>query len=317
MSFMKGNKILSIKLSDIGLPYFTANGTRAAGLFQDMKDLKSVPEYLNLKNATSFENMFKGCTYLENAPLFDTSNGTNFHGMFRDTRRIHEVPEYDTSKGTDFSDMFRGSNILKAPKIDTSKGNSFYRMFASAPYLQELPEIITVNGRNFGYMFNYCKNMLNEKEITYDTLAAQNFSYMFNECHNMKVAPIMNTYNGKSFAFMFNNCYNLVTIPKLYLTNAEESYFDENNMATYSGFSNMFNGCSNLENITIQGYIYHNINFYSCQKLTHESLMSIINALGNFSSSSEKHTCYLGSTNLAKLSDEEKAAATVKGWTLY
>ena len=298
--------------------FISQNGTRAAGLFQGMSELKKVPDKCALKQPTSFENMFKDCTVLEEAPELDTSEGTNFHGMFRNTKGIKEVPAYNTSKGTDFSDMFRGSKIETPPNIDTSKGQSFYRMFASANYLASLPKLDTTETKNFGYMFNYCRRMVNEEEVVYEAGKCQNFSFMFNYCESMRVAPIMNTWNGRVFAYMFYNCSSLVTIPKLYLTNTVEQYYDENNMETYTCFYNAFSGCTNLENITIQGTIWHNISFYGCNKLTHESLMSIINALAHFSSSSKVYRyCQLGSANLAKLTDEEKAIATNKGWTLY
>ena len=45
----------------------------------------------------------------------------------------------------------------------------------------------------------------------------------------------------------------------------------------------------------------------------HDSLMSIINNLATVTTT---QTLTLGSTNLAKLSSEEKAIATNKGWTL-
>lgn len=315
---------LATKIEEVygtGLSFMTNYGTRAAGLFQGMTKLTKVPDSCKFSETnppTSFENMFKDCTVLEEAPELDTSEGTNFHGMFRNTKGIKEVPAYNTSKGTDFSDMFRGSKIETPPNIDTSNGINFYRMFASAGWLNALPEFDTTNGKNFSYMFNWCILMDNSKEIVYDVGKCQNFSFMFNECHSMKVAPTMNTYNGRAFAFMFCNCSSLVTIPKLYLSKTVEQYYDENNMATYACFYKAFSGCTNLENITIQGYIYHTISFNGCNKLTHESLMSIINALAHFSSSSKVYRyCQLGSANLAKLTDEEKAIATNKGWTLY
>ena len=47
-----------------------------------------------------------------------------------------------------------------------------------------------------------------------------------------------------------------------------------------------------------------------------EELNSIINALKDYSGSGKTYTCTLGATNLAKLTDAEKAIATEKGWTL-
>lgn len=53
--------------------------------------------------------------------------------------------------------------------------------------------------------------------------------------------------------------------------------------------------------------------FNNLTDLTHESLINILNALPN---STNGYTCTLGSSNLAKLTDEEKAIAVDKGWTL-
>lgn len=80
-----------------------------------------------------------------------------------------------------------------------------------------------------------------------------------------------------------------------------------------TAFSSTFSGCANLENITFGGTIGQNISFSSSEKLTHDSLMSIIEHLGTVSST---RTLTLGSKNLAKLTDAEKAIATEKGWSL-
>ncbi|MBR5538435.1 MAG: hypothetical protein IKU61_00900 [Clostridia bacterium] len=77
--------------------------------------------------------------------------------------------------------------------------------------------------------------------------------------------------------------------------------------------SGAFADCTKLKNITISGTIGKAISFQDCNKLTHESLMSIIEHLGTVTSAL---TCALGTTNLAKLTDAEKAIATQKGWTL-
>lgn len=68
-----------------------------------------------------------------------------------------------------------------------------------------------------------------------------------------------------------------------------------------------------LIEIRFEGVIGKNIDFSPCTKLSYESLMSIIGAL---KTSGTTYTCTLGSTNLAKLTDTEKAIATEKGWTL-
>ena len=103
----------------------------------------------------------------------------------------------------------------------------------------------------------------------------------------------------------FYNCQDLISIPKLIV--AETTMFNENT----------FRACSSLETLIIEGTIgQQNFEVSWSTKLTHDSLMSIINALKDFSGTGTAYTVTLGTTNLAKLTDEEKAIATQKGWTL-
>ncbi len=78
-----------------------------------------------------------------------------------------------------------------------------------------------------------------------------------------------------------------------------------------------FNASGQLVHIIIVGTIGQNgFDVSSCTKLDHESLMSILTALKDFSGTGETRSITFGSTNLAKLTDAEKAIATQKGWTL-
>lgn len=80
-----------------------------------------------------------------------------------------------------------------------------------------------------------------------------------------------------------------------------------------------FNGSSNIEKIIIEGVIGRNgFDVRHCTKLSHDSLMSIINALKDYreDTSGTTYTISLGTANLAKLTDAEKAIATEKGWSL-
>ena len=55
----------------------------------------------------------------------------------------------------------------------------------------------------------------------------------------------------------------------------------------------------------------------SCSNLTHDSLMDVINKLYDLASNGKNsQKLVLGSTNLAKLTEEEIAIATNKGWTV-
>lgn len=80
---------------------------------------------------------------------------------------------------------------------------------------------------------------------------------------------------------------------------------------------NMFQ-YSNATNITFTDdsvIACNGMNFSSCD-LTHDSILSIINALQDKTSVGGTWTVTLGTKNLAKLTDAEKAIAAAKKWTL-
>lgn len=95
-----------------------------------------------------------------------------------------------------------------------------------------------------------------------------NMFYYNTAITDTKVDIIM---NDTALTNAFYRCYKLKTIRKLIL-----NY----NQVT---FSQTFDGCSILENITIEGNIAANISFADCP-LTKESILSILNALSTASS---------------------------------
>ena len=99
---------------------------------------------------------------------------------------------------------------------------------------------------------------------------------------------------------MFYGCTSLTAIPQLDTTKGID-------------FSYMLFSCSNLT--TLGGFVglSKSLDLSSSTKLTHDSLMNVINNLATVTSSTK---LTLGSTNLAKLTGEEKKVATDKGWTL-
>jgi hypothetical protein len=75
----------------------------------------------------------------------------------------------------------------------------------------------------------------------------------------------------------------------------------------------MLNDCSNLTNLGGFKGLKADFDLSYCEKLTHESLMNVINNLAEVETYT---TLTLGSVNLDKLTDDEKAIAINKGWIL-
>lgn len=251
--------------------------------FSDLDQMTEVPMEIlqNTSRGTDFDYMFNGCSGLTTMPLFDTSLGIGFGHMFDGCSKLTSVPQFNTSRSRDFGGMFKGCKSLTiVPELDTSNGTSFGDMFNNCNALTTIPKLDTSNG----------------------TTVAQ----MFYGCTALTTIPELDTSTSDNFRNMFYSCYALTTIQGIDLSSA-------------TNVNNLFYRCSKLENITINGVIkITGLSFSPCTLLTHDSLMSIINALYDYAAegSTGTYTLTLGTTNLAKLTDAEKAIATQKGWTL-
>ena len=175
----------------------------------------------------------------------------------------------------------RNDLVAKLKYSDTANGKNFSNMFYACSSLTTIPQLDTSNGTNFGAMFNGCSALTSILQLS--------------------------TSNGTNFNGMFSVCTALTTISLL-------------NMSSMSGTSciNMFYNCTALENVTFEGTIpvRGNITVFStCPNLTVESLVSFINALTNMSDTAT-YTITIGSTNLAKLTEEQIQIATDKRITL-
>lgn len=196
-----------------------------------------------------------------------------------------EVWKFITDEGTrtDYGNAFLKTNLeYFEPKYDISPTSATY-MFANSIGSVDLADKFEKNG------------------VSLDFSSCTNFTRAF---YNSKITKlgVIDCASAKALDYTFGLMTGLQTIEKWIV--------DSNNT-----FSNTFSTASALENIIVEGVIANDISFSSCKKLTHDSLMSIINALDTLESGVTQ-TLTLGSTNLAKLTDAEKAVATQKGWTL-
>ena len=133
-----------------------------------------------------------------------------------------------------------------------------------------------------------------------DTANVTSMDSMFYNCSSLTTVPLFDTSNVTDMSYMFNYCYQLTTVPR----------FDTSNVTK---MSYMLNSCVRLEEIHMIN-INANLDISPSTKFTREALLEIIGNLKAQTSGSKKLT--MGATNLAKLTDEDKAIATNKGWTL-
>jgi hypothetical protein len=165
-----------------------------------------------------------------------------------------------------------------------------------------------------GYLFAYWNkgtldlvSLSEELGIEIDFSQVTNFESVFNSNSVITRIGVIDARKSSNINNTFSYCSMLHTIEKLILKDDGTTAF------TASAFRN----CSALVNLTVEGVIGQNgLDLNWSGKLSHDSLMSIINALKDYSGSGTTHTVTLGATNLAKLTDAEKLIATQKGWTL-
>lgn len=144
-----------------------------------------------------------------------------------------------------------------------------------------------------------------------DTTATAN---MFAACGDLiKILPI-STSNVTNMDSMFVSCSKLTAIPLLDCQNVKT-------MSTFFGYSNVnsitnLGGFKDLGKQSSVGGISSGF-LDRVPNLTHESLMNVINNLYDRKTNGLSNTSIkFGTTNLNKLTDEEKAIAINKGWNL-
>ena len=140
------------------------------------------------------------------------------------------------------------------------------------------------------------------KEVPFIPQKPTSIEYAFLSTE-FKYIPFIDTSEVTSFLQSFNGC-KASTIANLDFSSAT------NIANAFNSMTNLMN-INNIANIKISG-----INLGWSINLNHDTLIRILNALYDYSEDSGTHTITLGTTNLAKLTEEEIAIGTDKNWTI-
>ena len=239
--------------------------------------------------ATNIDNLYRGVKNSIIDVKFDTSNCTRTHYTFSESQII-SIAQFDTSNVTDMSSMFRTcSSLVFIPQLDTS------------------------NVTNMSYMFYACSALTSIPQL--DTSNVTNMSYMFYGCGALTSIPQLDTSNVNNIGYMFYNCSKLTTIPKLdasKVTNVSNFSGNSSNASVkhIGGFENlgMYKTVSGTNNANFVG------NF---PNLTKESVLNVLNGLYDRASAGYSVlTLKLHPNALARLTADDIAIATNKGWTI-
>ena len=126
-------------------------------------------------------------------------------------------------------------------------------------------------------------------------------NYAFYECFSL-ISVTMPESVTRIGEYAFDGCRSLtsITIPSSVTDIASNAFFN----------------CSNLENVTLEeDFQGSGLNLSASTKFSVDTMIAMFNALADLTGQQAK-TLTLGSTNLAKLTNEQIAIATEKNWTL-
>lgn len=253
---------------------------------EDIAYTKSLEAEWNPSNKTA-QGLYGGKRTLVYAPNIDISNVTNTVLMFFDCSSLTTIPLYNTSKVTNTNSMFSDCPALKTiPLLNTSNVTSAANMFDNCNSLTTIPLI--------------------------DTSKVTSVDSIFENCRSLKSIPQLNTSNVENMNRMFYNCQQMTDIP---LLDASKVRFTQYMFAACDNLVN-FGG---LKDLGKGSYYSISLDLYHSTKLTHESLMNVINNIYDINLNTNiSASCYLtlGTTNLNKLTADEIAIATNKGWTV-
>ena len=176
-----------------------------------------------------------------------------------------------------------------------------YELFKGNTTMTDLPAYLDFLPFTSMYKMCYgCTQLTSVRQL--ETENATDMMWAFYGCSSLQKIDGLITSKIESASEMFHGCTALHTI---------SHPLDFSNVK--SQIDTTFTSCKLLSYVRFSGTINVDIYMNGCPKLTVDSLLSLLNALAD---GVTDKTCKIGSTNLAKLTEEQKAIATDKGWTL-
>ena len=306
--FQKCSKLTKINTDN----WDTSSVTSMNNMFESCLSLTSLDvSNWDVSSVTTFKSMFYNSQNLTSLDVsnWKTSSVTTMEGMFNACKSLTslDVSNWDTSSVTSMNNMFRSCSKLTSLDLsgwDFSKVQTTASMFQDASVLPAscIPVIKSNALTNITYMFTGC-NSFNELDLSdWDIPNVTNASGLFYYTKNVTSINLSGWDTSKvtNVSMMFYVCNALTTL--------DLSGWDLSSVFSGGG---EFTSCGNLTQLYWTNW-NHSIDISPSTKFTKDTLVNLINNLATVTDKTLK----MGSTNLAKLTDSEKAIAINKGWTL-
>ena len=235
------------------------------------------------------------------------------------------IDEYSNTNSTQVSSYENVGSwyqlVKKLPSIKHT-GQSKYYLFRRF----QGEELDTLNftfpsETNLESMCYMCYNL---RKINMSNMISENISncYMtFSSCSKLETIifpdDIGTKFGATNIAQMFRNCTNLTTLPLINASNVINIYwlfYQTKNITNLGGFRNLGEAYLTTQSANYEDY---RLDLSPCSLLTKQSIINVLNNLYDIASKGcNTQSIILGSTNIAKLTEDEIAIATNKGWTV-
>lgn len=294
----------------------TENVEFGSHFFAECENLKTMPniDYSSFKDASY---MFYHCRNLESIDI--NINATNMSQFcpFCFSLKTANVHNNATSP-VSMQGMFRENSVLDSVRIECpwaydmeSVCGSSHVSNVSLPLLinqDYLPSSQRHNiyydsaFRNCGSLYSVSMDIGGVSENSTDIYVSMKHAFFGTKRGDGK-------YCGVSFA---NGDKNVIRRFDGAFANSSIAFLGAVNCAKATGLDSAFTGATSLKSLEFYN-ISTDINISDCTRMERSDLLVVLNNLATVTSTK---TCTLGATNLAKLTDDDKAIATNKGWTL-
>ena len=259
----------------------------ARGMFTNCHNLKRIPE-IDFSNVTNTSSMFNGCFTLQSVPPLNITGSTDTHSMFSNCYSLKSIDSLPTNSSTDFISMFNGCyQLTKLPDdfttISASNPDAFESFLSNTYCLTEITEG-TCSGFGNAGVTDYEEAF----ESTYFRTLPNSFTGINNNANNIT-----------KMTQMFNSAFGVRHVPTIDASNVSSSTTDT--------FLNAY--C--LESGAILSGVTQNVS-YRRTNMDREAMTAVFSGLGHASK-----TININETPAeGNLTDEDKAIATNKGWTI-
>ena len=296
MFMTSDDKIASVR---VGAETYIARGfdtvqTRGVSDNEGFATSLITTDTVKLYKINSGASGFKNCSNLKYCKATITNDDINALGL-------------SGSEIVDMNETFRNcKNLIETENIDIyDSTHSLYiyidasSMFAGCESLIK-PGALSVGWMLYAdYMFKDCSSLMS---LTKDKVKARQITKcvsMFENCSSLRSVGLENL--NAEMTDTFKNCSNLQIVNLTLLVNAKFT-------------DTTFSGCSNLRRLTVSGtWGGGNINLADASRITRSSLVTLFDSLPAVTNGA---TITLHSSAYRRLSDDDIAVATGKGYTV-